>query len=107
MPSSVVLNIDEFCGAERVSRNDGARLRAEIERLWESCRVIVLDFAGLRIASVSFLDEGIALLALKMPLPDLNEALQIQNITEQDNRLLNVLLESRSAQQRPSTSSEN
>ena len=104
MPSSVVLNIGEFCGAERVSRNDGARLRAEIERLWKSCRIVVLDFANLPIASVSFLDEGIALLALKMPLPELNEALQIRNITEQDNRLLEALLESRS---RPSTSNEN
>ena len=101
MATSVILDVLGFCGPARVSRADGARLRQEIERLWESNAMVVLDFGSTLIASVSFLDEGIAVLALKIPLADLNETLSSQNITDQDARLLLSLLD-RAARQRSS-----
>lgn len=40
--------------------DEGARLRAAIEAAWGSGEPIEVDFANIRIASASFLEEGIA-----------------------------------------------
>lgn len=88
----MVLKVVETCGTARVSRKDGERLRAKIEELWSAEEPLDLDFENVRIASVSFLDEGIAVLALRYSLDEIKRRLRVTNIRPFDRRLLNELL---------------
>lgn len=89
------LSVRQVCGGSHVLRQDGARLRSEIERLWSDGEAIEIDFENIRIASVSFFDEGIGVLALRYPLEEIKRRLGIVNIENPDRRLLNDILRSR------------
>jgi hypothetical protein len=89
------LSVARICGDSRVFRDDGLKLRNEIERLWSREGIIEIDFENVRIASASFLDEGIAVLARILPLPEIQGKLKLVNITEPDRQLLNHLIASR------------
>jgi hypothetical protein len=92
-----VIRIDVvgLCGSSRVSRQDGKRLREAIEQAWREGEAVELDFGEVRIASVSFLDEGVALLALENPLSVIKEKIRVTNIGPKDRQLLNSLLGAR------------
>lgn len=90
--------ITDICGGDLVYRTEGARLRAAIEAAWASPGPIEVDFANLRIASASFLDEGIAHIALDRSVDEIRARLSVVNITAPDRRLLNDLLASRARQ---------
>lgn len=90
--------ITDVCGGNLVYREEGARLRAAIEAAWTSGEPIEVDFANIRIASASFLDEGVAHIALLRPLDEIRARLRVVNITAPDRRLLNDLLSSRARQ---------
>jgi STAS-like domain of unknown function (DUF4325) len=79
----------------RVSRSDGARLRRLIETHWSDDDALVLDFSGVRIASVSFFDESIGLLARTHPLDELQRRVRVENIDPSDRALLNQIVLSR------------
>ena len=91
----VKLNIDEFCRSARVSRPDGARVREAIIANWGSGEPIELDFAGVRIASVSFFDESIGLLALEHPPGEISARIRVVNIGPADRSLLNKVVSDR------------
>jgi hypothetical protein len=84
------ITITQVCGPSVVSRADGAKLREEIERRWSDAEPTEIDFEQISIASISFLDEAIALLALDHPVSLLTRRLQIVNILDADRRLLNT-----------------
>lgn len=86
------LNVVESCGTNRVSREHGRALRTKIEELWSADSPLVIDFGNVRIASVSFLDEGIAVLAQSHSLDEIRRRLRVVNINPGDRRLLNELL---------------
>lgn len=90
-----VLDVAKICGPSRVFRADGEKLRRAIEDTWSKGQPAVVDFGGVRIASVSFLDESIAVLALSIPVAQLKAQLEVRNLTEDDRHLLNRLLASR------------
>ena len=90
--------ITDICGGDLVYRTEGARLRAAIEAAWVSPGLIEVDFANRRIASASFLDEGIAHIALDRSVDEIRARLSVVNITPPDRRLLNDLLASRARQ---------
>lgn len=89
------LSVVKICGESRVFRDDGLKLRREIERHWARAQTIEIDFDNIRIASASFLDEGVAALALMLPLDEIKGKLRIRNITDPDKQLLNQLILSR------------
>jgi hypothetical protein len=89
------LEVEAICGATRVSRADGAKLRRAIESAWDAGETIEVDFGGSVIASVSFLDEGIGLLARRFPLEVLKRRLRMIRLSEPDRALLNSILVSR------------
>ena len=89
------LNIPEYCGHGRVTRADGARVRAFIEQRWGCGEPIVLDFSGVRIASVSFLDEALGLLARTHPVEELARRVRAVNMDKSDRALLNRIVQSR------------
>lgn len=89
------LLISESVGTNPVTREDGARLRGLIEQYWSEEDTLVLDFAGLRIASVSFFDESLGMLATKHPVEQLAQRVKVENIDSQDRRLLNSIVLSR------------
>lgn len=87
--------IATFCKAARVSRGDGAHVRRAIEEHWDDDEALVLDFAGVRIASVSFFDEAMGLLARKFDLETLRQHVSVENIDPGDRHLLNRIVLSR------------
>lgn len=93
------ISIATFCNAARVSRGDGAHLRNAIERHWDAGEQVVLDFSNVKIASVSFFDESLGLLARKHPLSELTRRVRVENMNALDRALLNSIVRSR-AQER-------
>jgi len=89
------ISVIDICGQSRVSRDDGAKLRDEIERLWSDDEVLEIDFEAEPIASVSFLDEAIAALALHHPVELLKRRLRMVNLVDGDRRLLNTQINAR------------
>lgn len=81
---------------KRVTRRDGAVLREAIEKHWNDVEALVLDFAGVRIASVSFFDESLGRLALLHPLEELTTRVRVENIDPADRRLLDDIVRARS-----------
>jgi hypothetical protein len=90
------LRIAEFCHAKHVTRGDGALLRRAIIERWDEADPLVLDFTGLRIASVSFFDESLGLLAKAHPLGELTRRVRVENIDPSDRNLLNSIVLARS-----------
>jgi len=89
------ITITEICGASRISRADGLKLRKAIEQRWSDRGPLEVDFENVRIASLSFLDEAIALLALDHPVDVLKSRLKLLNLRDADRRLLNSRIMSR------------
>jgi hypothetical protein len=81
--------ITEFCRGSHVTRADGAHLRREIERRWDDSEPLTLDFADVRIASVSFLDESLGVLAKGRGLQELTRRVRVENMDPADRSLLN------------------
>lgn len=67
-----------------ITRPDGARLRKLVEEHWADPEPVSLDFTGLRIASASFFDEAIGLLALEHGLKTLLAHVVVKNIDPSD-----------------------
>jgi hypothetical protein len=92
------ITVMEICGPSRIYRSDGVKLREAIEQRWSDAEPLEVDFENVTVASISFLDEGIAILALEHPLDVLKRRLKLLNLRDADRRLLNVQLVSRSKQ---------
>lgn len=78
-----------------MTRENGAQLRDAIEKHWSDEEPLVVDFSGLRIASVSFFDESFGLLAAKHPVEVLTKKVKVENIDPQGRSLLNSIASSR------------
>jgi hypothetical protein len=94
------LRISEFCKARHVTRIDGAHLRREIQQRWHQDDQLVLDFSGVRIASVSFFDESLGLLAREHDLEDLKRRVKVENMDPADRALLNSIVVARSRERK-------
>jgi hypothetical protein len=92
------LKVSELRGDSHVTREDGARLLAWVERHWSQLEPLSLDFADLRVASASFFDESLGTMAARYPLQELSQRIQVENIDPGDRILLNQLVSSRSAE---------
>lgn len=87
------LNVfDEFTAEERMTRIGGEKLRNKILEGY-----LEIDFNHRPVASVSFLDEGIAKLILEGWTPqEMQTRLKIKNIHARDMNILKDLIEERS-----------
>ena len=92
------LSVREVCPDSRVFRADGQRLRAAIQDAWNGEGPVQLDFEGELIASISFLDEGVAALFVDHDAEVIRARLQIVGLTEPDRKMLNGLVAKRRAQ---------
>lgn len=97
------LMVASVCSSSTVSRDDGSRLRVEIEKAWSQAEILVLDFSNLRIASVSFFDESLGLLARKYSLEELRKRIRIEHIGAADRTLLNKIVQMRASERETST----
>ena len=77
---------------------DGERLRAAFESAWSKETPVELDFESELIASISFLDEGVATLFVDYDAEAIRERLRITNLTPSDRRMLNELVAKRRGQ---------
>lgn len=100
------LDIRSLCGHSWVTREDGAKLRSAIEPYLTRQEAVVVDFGDLQIASVSFLDEGLALLARQHSTAQLKKLLVLHRMRDADRRLLNQLLASRAREASTSKDSD-
>jgi len=83
------IRVCEICPDSRVTRQDGARLRETIVRSWSAEEPLDIDFEGKTIASVSFLDEAIAVLILDHGPEVVRSRLHLVDLTDGDRRVLN------------------
>lgn len=92
------LSVRSVCPESRVFRGDGTRLRSAIEAAWSDAETLEIDFEGETIASISFLDGGIATLFVDYDAEVIRRRLRVVNITEGDRRTLNELVAKRRAE---------
>src|SRR5580700_2234 len=100
------ITITQVCGPSVVFRSDGVKLREEIVRRWSDAEPLEIDFENISIASISFLDEAIAVLALEHPVDVLKRRLKLVNIFDADRRLLNAQILSNARQRAASSERE-
>lgn len=91
------LNVKDICGTRHVTRDDGARVNERIRKVWDRGPVVV-DFGNLKIASVSFIDQAIGVLALDHDAAEVRDHVRCVNIDPFDEQLLDDILISRSRQ---------
>ena len=84
--------IATYCDSKLVSRGDGALVRRAVEKHWDDNEPLLLDFSGVRVASVSFFDEALGLLARKFPLDEIRVRVRVENIDPTDRALLNRIV---------------
>ena len=87
--------IKDVCGKNTVTRDDGRKVNKLIREAWEKPGPIIVDFGNVVIASVSFMDEAIGLLAADFSREELSSKLRLISITSEDKNLLNDILISR------------
>jgi hypothetical protein len=85
----MLINVLEHC-SPMVSREDGEKLRNKIDTAWLLGVMPVLDFGNHRVASIGFLDEGIAVLAKAGDNP--LDKIEIVNMAGADLDLLKFLV---------------
>ena len=85
------IKIAEVCGEDIVSRDDGLKFRNYIVQELSKFDILILDFEGLTIASVSFMDEAFAKLAFGYDREELATMLKFENMNEFDKDRLNEL----------------
>jgi hypothetical protein len=96
MPKTV--SIKEICGNKITTRDDGLIINEILKNYWNHHDEIVIDFNNIPIASVSFLDQAIGVLALERELAEVRAKLHYKNISSFDLRLLEDILTSRAMQ---------
>jgi len=89
------ININDICGKNVVTRNDGKAVHDLIVREWDRYAKIAIDFGHVLAASVSFVDEIFGKLTIEFDRHEVQAKLQIVNIQEFDRALLNDILRSR------------
>lgn len=92
------LTLRTICPDSRIFRPDGERLRHAIEQACAQAEVVEVDFEGETIASVSFLDEAVAVLFVDHDAEVIRRRLKLTGLTEGDRRELNTLVAKRRAQ---------
>lgn len=92
------LHVHDVCPSSRVFRADGRVLREAIEKAWNDREPLELDFGNTTIASISFLDEGVASLFVDYDADVIRFRLKIVGLMEDDRRQLNALVAKRRAQ---------
>jgi hypothetical protein len=83
------IRVRDVCPDSRMFRQDGEKLRHEIVARWSAEDPVDVDFENETIASVSFLDEAIAVLFLEHASDYIRARLTTSNLVEGDRRVLN------------------
>ncbi len=92
------ISVAEICSNNKVTREDGKKIRNLIQNNWEKENSFTIDFGKLLIASVSFIDEAFGKLINEYPVQELKGKLKFQNMLKYDRDLLRDILRSRSKQ---------
>lgn len=95
------INISKMFPRGANSRKDGRKLRKIIKENWEQEDTIEIDFDGIEIASIGFVDEAFGLFVADGKTPDeLADKISIKNLNKEDMRLLNYCVLSREKEKR-------
>lgn len=81
-------------------------MRRAIEQHWTDGEPLTLDFEGVRIASVSFFDEALGLLARQYELAVLTQHVRVENMDPGDRALLNRIVHARAKEREFEATSE-
>ncbi len=88
MDNTLKIRISELDLLE-MSREEGAVLRSMLLQMWDQCSQINMDFADISFTSISFIDEAVAKLFLKLPSDEVFNKLKIVNISTVGREQLN------------------
>lgn len=91
----MLLKVKDIVGKTLSSRTEGKKMRAAITRRWQHYDVITIDFEGLDVASVSFMDEAFGRLLDLYGLEDMKSKLKFIGLDDDDRMLLNYIIISR------------
>ncbi len=94
------LRVREVCRDSRVFRRDGELLRAAIAAASNDPEGVTVDFEHEPIRSISFLDEGVAVLFVEHDAELIRRRLRVTNMVEDDRRELNRLVAKRRTEYR-------
>ncbi len=96
----MIFSIKKITAGQWIATRDaGEAVRNAIISRWPKSKVIILDFKGLIIASVSFLDEAFGLLVISLPLYEIKNKLKVKNMDKNDYILMNQIISSRLKQE--------
>ncbi|HUT98218.1 MAG TPA: STAS-like domain-containing protein [bacterium] len=96
----MIFSIKKITAGQWVATRDaGKAVREAIIGRWPKGEVIILDFEGLIIASVSFLDEAFGLLVMSLPLCEVKNRLKVKKMDKNDYNLMNQIISSRLKQE--------
>jgi len=90
-----IINIKKECRTGTVTRDDGQIIHDLLNEIWDEEDRIVLNFKGLIVASVSFMDEAFGKLAFDHTKDELKSKLKFRNMDYGDRALLNDIFISR------------
>lgn len=90
-----IVNIEKVCHSGTVTRDDGQIIHDILKEHWDKEKRIMLDFKGLLIASVSFLDEAFGKLTFEHSKDQIVEKLSFRNMDDRDRALLSDIMISR------------
>jgi hypothetical protein len=91
----MVVKVREVVGKSFSSRTEGKKMRAYITRRWQHYDQITIDFEGLDVASVSFLDEAFGRLSELYTIKEMKSKLSFIGLDSDDRKLLNYIIISR------------
>jgi hypothetical protein len=92
------LRLQAICPDSRVFRADGQRLRDAIEAAWTHAEPLEVDFEHETLASIAFLDQGIATLFVDHDAELIRRRLHLLGLAEGDRQQLNSLVARRRAE---------
>jgi hypothetical protein len=93
--SETILDLDQICGKNIYSRDDGRVLYDRINKALKSVDKVIVTFNEKEIASESFLDEAIVEHYLNQQAVDVTNRLILSGVTKPDQILLGRIFEYR------------
>lgn len=87
----MVVNVVRLCGAVCIDRNDGVSLREAIQSALATHARVVVDFAGVKTLTGSFLSEAVGRLFGEYAAVDLANRLSFEGLDAVDNALLKLV----------------
>ena len=100
MDNAIVFKLRELILTDELSREAALPLRLQIEQNWNNAEQIIINFDGLGLLTLSYLDELIGKLFLIYPKKQVMKKLVIKGLSEGNRQFLGNIVTDRIRKQR-------